>query len=224
MHDKPIITLKAASTLDGKIATETGNSKWITGPEARLEGHRLRAQNDAILVGINTLLTDNPRLNVRGIPGAISPIRIVLDSLGRTPPGCEFLNADGVLCLVVVGAHCEWERLTHLKQSHVAVLQAPTARPQIDWLLSQLAQYNIGQLLVEGGSQVHASFIRARRADHLVLFLAGKLIGGQNALSWCGDLECLQVSEAPRWKIGSIQMVGDDLMINADFIKDSEGS
>ena len=90
------VTLKAAITLDGKIASAGGDSKWITGESARLEGHRLRSQHDAILVGINTVLKDNPSLTTRGIPNGRSPTRIILDSRGRLPSDSKVLDDDGV--------------------------------------------------------------------------------------------------------------------------------
>ena len=97
------VTLKAAITLDGKIATAGGDSKWITGESARLEGHRLRSQHDAILVGINTVLKDNPSLTTRGIPNGRSPTRIILDSKGRLPSVSKVLEDDGVQVIQVIG-------------------------------------------------------------------------------------------------------------------------
>ena len=219
------ITLKAASTLDGKIATKTGQSKWITGKEARKAVHLLRNEHDAILVGINTILADNPQLTTRDVPGGKSPIRIILDSRCQTPPESACLIDDGVLCLVVVGSKSLRSRRDDLRDQcaagkHLHLLQAPTPRPQIKWLLPQLAQYKINRLLVEGGSRVHASFIRENYADHLVLFLSGKLIGGNEALSWCGDLNGLELEKLPQLKIQSMRMIGKDIMVHAGFIKE----
>ena len=219
------ITLKAAATLDGKIATKTGRSKWITGEEARKASHMLRSEHDAIVVGINTVLADNPQLTTRDIPGGQSPMRIILDSQCRIPLDSACLVDDGVLCLVVVGSKSSQSKRKELqKQSaarkHLHLLQAPTPQPQIKWLLPQLAQYKITRLLVEGGSRVHAGFIRENCADHLVLFLSGKLIGGNEALSWCGDMNGMELEKAPRLKIQSMRMVGKDLMIHADFMRE----
>ena len=98
-----IVTLKAAATLDGKIATATGHSKWITGEAARQKGHELRNENDAILVGINTVLTDDPELTVRGIQEGSSPVRIVLDSKARIPEQSRVFQQDGVPVVIVTG-------------------------------------------------------------------------------------------------------------------------
>lgn len=217
------VTLKAAATLDGKIATKTGQSKWITGEAARINGHALRSEHDAILVGINTVLADNPQLTTRGIPGGKSPIRVILDSQCRISPDSACLANDGILCLVVVGSHSSAAKIKALENEHIHILQASTAQPQIKWLLPELSRYKITTLLVEGGSRIHASFIRENLADHLVLFLAGKLIGGNDALSWCGNLDCFDLNAAPRLKIRSLRMVGEDMMICTDFIRKNYG-
>lgn len=213
------VTLKAAATLDGKIATKTGQSKWITGEEARAAGHLLRSQHDAILVGINTVLADDPRLTTRGIQGGKSPIRIILDSQCRLSLKNACLKNDGIQCIIVVGTHCLDEKIEELKSKTIHILKAPTPRPQIKWLLPQLSKYNIKSILVEGGSQIHASFIQEQSADHLVLFLSGKLFGQDAALSWCGELNCLHIDNAPQLKINSMSMVGEDIAIHADFTK-----
>ncbi|MBF0286530.1 MAG: dihydrofolate reductase family protein [SAR324 cluster bacterium] len=215
------VTLKAAATLDGKIATKTGQSQWVTGPDARRAGHQLRNEHDAILVGINTIFADDPQLTTREVSGGKSPIRVVLDSQGRISLKNACLQNDGTDCIVVLGSQCPESRIQTLKKDHIHILKAPTPQPEIKWLLKQLSQYKIERLLVEGGSQVHASFIKEGCANHLVLFLAGKLLGGQDALSWCGELDCFQLKDAPPLKIQSIRMVGDDVMICADFLRET---
>lgn len=215
----PKVTLKVAATLDGKIATRTGQSKWITGEEARKMGHVLRNTHDAILVGINTVLADDPQLTTRGISEGKSPIRVILDSHCRISPQSACLQDDGILSLVAVGTDSPQAKMKALQKKSICVLQAPTPQPHIKWLLTELAQYNITSLLVEGGSQVYASFVRENLADHLVLFLAGKLIGGNEALSWCGDLGFSELRATPRLKIQSMCRVGEDLMICMDFIR-----
>ncbi len=190
-----IVTLKAATTLDGKIATATGHSKWITGEAARQKGHELRNENDAVLVGINTVLTDDPELTVRGIDGGRSPVRIVLDSKGRIPEQSRVFQEDGVPVVIVTGNHAplrKWPELAEL-----TILTAPTRTPVILWVLSEIRKLGMNSLLVEGGSLIHASFIKSNTVDQLALFLAPKVIGGQEALSWCGNLEVDTVNEAP---------------------------
>jgi diaminohydroxyphosphoribosylaminopyrimidine deaminase/5-amino-6-(5-phosphoribosylamino)uracil reductase len=208
-----IVTLKAAATLDGKIATATGHSKWITGEAARQKGHELRNENDAVLVGINTVLTDDPELTVRGIDGGRSPVRIVLDSKGRIPEQSRVFQEDGVPVVIVTGNHAplrKWPELAEL-----TILTAPTRTPVILWVLSEIRKLGMNSLLVEGGSLIHASFIKSNTVDQLALFLAPKVIGGQEALSWCGNLEVDTVNEAPQLEISSVTALGEDWMVSA---------
>ena len=208
-----IVTLKAAATLDGKIATATGHSKWITGEAARQKGHELRNENDAVLVGINTVLTDDPELTVRGIDGGRSPVRIVLDSKGRIPEQSRVFQQDGVPVVIVTGSHAPlriWPELADL-----TILTSPTRTPDILWVLSEIRKLGMNSLLVEGGSLIHASFIKSNTVDQLALFLAPKVIGGQEALSWCGNLEVDTVNEAPQLEISSVTALGEDWMVSA---------
>jgi len=215
------ITLKVAATLDGKIATKTGESQWITGKEARLETHRLRHQHDAILVGINTVLADDPKLTTRGVTNGKSPVRIIMDSQGRIPEHSQCLNDDGTLTLLVSGCSAIIPKFL-LKSSTFHVLQAPTERPEITWMLQQLSEYGIGSILVEGGAKIHASFIQSGCVNRLVLFLAPKVIGGNDAFSWCGELDCLKLEQAAQWEIESTSVHGKDLMICANFVSGSK--
>jgi len=208
-----IVTLKAAATLDGKICTATGHSKWITGEAARQKGHELRNENDAVLVGINTVLADDPELTVRGIDGGRSPVRIVLDSKGRIPEQSRVFQQDGVPVVIVTGNHAplrKWPELAEL-----TILTAPTRTPDILWVLSEIRKLGMNSLLVEGGSLIHASFIKSNTVDQLALFLAPKVIGGQEALSWCGNLEVDTVNEAPQLEISSVTALGEDWMVSA---------
>ena len=213
----PKVILKAASTLDGKIATHQVQSKWITCQEARDAAHKLRHECDAILVGINTLLADNPRLNTRGIDQGRSPIRIVLDSEARAPLDSLFFSADGVDRIVIVGRDALGARTQLLTDLGAIVLQAPTPRPQIEWVLKQLYQHGVKRLLVEGGSQIHASFIASGFVDHLILFLSGKVFGGKSPLTWSGLLDFDDINMAPKFCIRAVEMVGEDLMLTTDF-------
>ncbi|MBL7035846.1 MAG: bifunctional diaminohydroxyphosphoribosylaminopyrimidine deaminase/5-amino-6-(5-phosphoribosylamino)uracil reductase RibD [SAR324 cluster bacterium] len=215
MKDNPTITvtLKAAATLDGKIATATGNSKWITGPAARQKGHELRQENDAVLVGINTVLADDPELTVRGIENGSSPIRIILDSRARIPVQSRVFQNDGVPVVIVVGnqaASREWPELTDL-----TILTAPTKTPQIKWVLAEIGELGIKSLLVEGGSLIHASFFKSKSVGRLALFLAPKVIGGQEALSWCGNMSVDLIEDAQNLEITSVSAIGQDWFISA---------
>jgi len=207
------VTLKAAATVDGKIATGTGHSKWITGDVARRKSHQLRHENDAILVGINTILTDDPELTVRGIEKGRSPVRIVLDSKARIPEQSRVFQNDGVPVIIITGNQApsrNWPERAELK-----IIRAPAETPDILWVLSELKKHGLKSLLVEGGSLIHASFLKSKSVDHLALFMAPKIIGGQDSLSWCGDLNVDNVNNACQLDISSITPLGEDWFILA---------
>ena len=207
------VTLKAAASVDGKIATVTRHSKWITGDVARRKAHQLRHENDAILVGINTILTDDPELTVRGIEKARSPVRIVLDSKARIPEQSRVFQNDSVPVIIIIGSQApsrNWPERAKLK-----IIRAPTETPDILWILSELKKHGLKSLLVEGGSLIHASFLKSKSVDHLALFMAPKIIGGQDSLSWCGDLNVENVNDASQLEISSITPLGEDWLILA---------
>ena len=213
------VTLKAAISLDGKIAGTGGDSKWITGESSRLEGHRLRSQHDAILVGINTVSQDNPSLTTRGIPNGRSPTRIILDSKGRLPSDSKVLEDDGVQVIQVIGNGIDPATIKFGKK--VEILRAPSAHPEPLWLLEQLEMMGIRSLLVEGGAKVHGSFVESGCVTSLHLFIAPKVIGGQSALSWCGDLGTNLIADATDWRILSVQPLGQDFHLIAEPVESS---
>ena len=169
------VTLKAALTLDGKIATASGHSKWITGEAARNKVHELRNQNDAVLVGINTVIADDPELTVRGIENGNSPVRVVLDSKAKIPENSRIFQNDGTPVIIATGNKAlprKWPNLSDLK-----ILTSPTETPGIIWVLSELYKLGLKSLLVEGGSFTYASFLKSGAVDQLVLFIGPKIIG-----------------------------------------------
>ena len=209
------VTLKAAVSVDGKIATGSGQSKWITGDVARRKAHQLRHENDAILVGINTVLTDDPELTVRGIEKGRSPVRIVLDSKARIPEQSRVFQNDGVPVIIITGNQApsrSWPERGELK-----IIQAPEETPDIFWVLSELKNFGLKSLLVEGGSLIHASFLKSNCVDHLALFMAPKIIGGQDSLSWCGNINVENVNDACQLDISSITPLGEDWFISASI-------
>ncbi len=207
------VTLKAAITLDGKIATASGHSKWITGEAARQKVHELRNQNDAVLVGINTVIADDPELTVRGLTNGNSPVRIVLDSMARIPENSKIFKSDGTPVIIFTGNKAFSRKWPDLKD--ITILTSPTSTPEIKWILSELQNLGLKSLLVEGGSFINSSFIRSGAVDKLLVFLASKIIGGQDALSWCGELGVDQLDQAMQIDISSISAVGEDWLIDA---------
>ncbi|HXJ75942.1 MAG TPA: bifunctional diaminohydroxyphosphoribosylaminopyrimidine deaminase/5-amino-6-(5-phosphoribosylamino)uracil reductase RibD [Candidatus Dormibacteraeota bacterium] len=189
VHRTPFVTVKAAMTLDGKIATSTGDSKWITGQRARAAGMRLRSGCDAILVGVNTILADDPSLTVRGSNGArpgnrAAPLRrIVLDTHAKTPLQARVIrDRSAALTTLIVGRNAPARRVAALA-ARVQVWRAPLRKGRIDlrWLLRQLGAQNITSLLVEGGGEVNASFLLQKLAHRVLFFYAPKILGGRDA-------------------------------------------
>jgi diaminohydroxyphosphoribosylaminopyrimidine deaminase/5-amino-6-(5-phosphoribosylamino)uracil reductase len=189
----PLVTVKAGMTLDGKIATASGESRWITGEKARAYGMKLRRGADAILVGINTVLADDPNLTVRrqeaGVRGPSSAIRghelrrIVLDARGRTPLEAKVVSYEySALTTVVVNKSAPEQRVAALEK-RVGVLVAPGSGVRIDlrWLLKQLGSQNITSLLVEGGGEANASFLLQGLAQRVAFFYAPKILGGHGS-------------------------------------------
>lgn len=176
---RPFVTLKFAQTLDGRIATRTGDSKWISSPESRQLAHRLRSQHDAVLVGVNTVLKDNPRLDVRLVKGK-NPVKVILDSQLRTPLKAKLLQRRAKNTIVAVTKKAGLQRVKQFEKLGVKVLiVASDKNGQVDLkqLLLQLREMGIKKLLVEGGGKIITSFLRQRLADRMVVITAPKIIG-----------------------------------------------
>jgi diaminohydroxyphosphoribosylaminopyrimidine deaminase/5-amino-6-(5-phosphoribosylamino)uracil reductase len=203
------VTLKLATSLDGRIATATGESKWITGPEAREAVHRLRAEHDAVLVGVETALADDPELTVRlmGWSGP-QPARVVLDSAQRLGVGANLVRTARETPTYVVTAS---PPRPELMSNGVRILQVTEhGRPGPDAVLDALAQAGLKRIFIEGGGQVAASFLRAGRVDALEWFRAPMVIGADGRPG-IGELALAALSEAPRLRRVDVREVGSDL-------------
>lgn len=218
VHKTPLVTVKAAMTLDGKIATREGESKWITGEKARAFAMKLRKESDAIIVGINTVLLDNPALTARGLRVARQPLRVVLDPKARTPLSAALVtDANAARTIVAVSAKAPATRVRNLERC-VTVLRTPLLKGllDLDWLLRWLGQKNILSALVEGGGEANASFLLHGLAHRIAFFYAPKVLGGSKArkavagdgASSTGDAPLLQ---NPRWR-----RLGQDLLLVAE--------
>ena len=210
------LSLKVAVTLDGKIATGSGNSKWITGPNARQLVHRLRHEHQAILIGSETLLKDDPSLNTRDIHQGISPIKVILDGRARMPRQAKCLRDNESKTIWVVGRKApepDWELPSNLIR-----LTSPGVRPEISWVLSQLENFDIHSILVEGGAQVHASFLKSKLVDKIYLFLAPRVLGNEG-LSWCGELGIENLVDTLNFKIIKIKKLNPDLLLELQPIE-----
>jgi diaminohydroxyphosphoribosylaminopyrimidine deaminase/5-amino-6-(5-phosphoribosylamino)uracil reductase len=217
----PYVTLKAAVTLDGKLATATGDSRWVTGEESRAWVHRLRNQVDAILVGANTVRLDDPKLTTR-LPGGggRDAVRIVVDSRLRLSPKYTIFHqrspARTVLVTLEDPASRKARRFADLGVDVWQVRAGKGGRVDLKTLLKRVAGEGLNHVLVEGGAELYGSFLREGLADALALFFAPKLVGAQG-LSWTGDLGVKVMGEALSVKDLSLERLGEDLLIQAKF-------
>ncbi len=211
---RPFITLKYAMTLDGKIATADGDSKWITGEEARTYAHRLRRQHDAVLVGIGTVLADDPELTTRLVQGK-NPVRVVLDSHLRISLMATVLNpAAETIVFADEGADAvKGQALAALPNVEVVRLPAADGRLPAERVVQELAQRGITSVLVEGGSAVHGAFFDAGLADRVCAFIAPKLIGGARALTPVGGAGAGLVEAG--WQLREVETIalGQDVLL-----------
>jgi len=249
VHRTPFVTVKAAMTLDGKIATANGESKWITGAKARAYGMKLRQGSDAILVGVNTVLADDPSLTVRIVKNiqhstfnAQQPRlrRIVLDSAARTPLKAKVVSDKfAALTTIVVSKAAPKKRVAALAK-RVNVIVAPTTKPlsrvtrsprrslrrspghlslDLHWLLKKLGSQNVASLLVEGGGEVNASFLLGGLAQRVAFFYAPKILGGRDSRKAVAGEGAKSLAEALQLRDVEWKRVGPDLLLTALLVK-----
>jgi diaminohydroxyphosphoribosylaminopyrimidine deaminase/5-amino-6-(5-phosphoribosylamino)uracil reductase len=211
---RPQVTLKLATSLDGRIATAGGNSKWITGEAARAEAHRLRAAHDAVLVGSGTLMADDPELTARtDPPTAKQPLRVVADSRGQTPASAKLLTTldKGPVAIATL----ETTNLDHWPSHRelsfwMLPKDARTGSISLPELLNSAQRAGIASLMIEGGGRLAASFIRDGLVDRIEWFRAPILLGG-DGLPGLGPLGLEKVVDAPTFERVRVQEVGLDL-------------
>jgi len=236
---RPLVILKWAMTLDGKIACTSGDSRWVTGEVARSHVHQIRDQVDAILVGVGTALRDDPELTARpSRPGPLpgwaggldpgpdpdwrprDPLRIVLDSAARLPLEARLLSPalqdrpspNRTLVAVTHRAKPEKRRALEEKGAEVLVLPEQKEGVALEPLLEELGRRGIGTLLVEGGSQVHGSFLARGLADYVMVYVAPKLVGGAGAPGPVGGIGLQRMADA--WRIGDVKVT----QLGADWL------
>ncbi len=214
---RPWFTLKAGVTADGRVATRGGESRWITGPQARREVHELRAEVDAVLVGIGTVLADDPQLTVRGVRGR-DPVRIVVDSELRTPPRARLLpkraRGSGARVIIATTAGASPARQRRLEAAGAEVWRVGRSRVDLRALAHRLGEAAIASVLVEGGAEIHAAFVRADFADELRLYVAPMVFGG-TAPAWCAGAGVAHITDAPRFAFLEPRSLGDDVLLLA---------
>ncbi|MBD1378677.1 bifunctional diaminohydroxyphosphoribosylaminopyrimidine deaminase/5-amino-6-(5-phosphoribosylamino)uracil reductase RibD [Metabacillus arenae] len=213
--NRPFVTLKAASSLDGKTATKTGDSKWITGEEARIDVHHYREQHDAILVGVQTVLMDDPSLTCRLESPKKQPIRIILDSYLKTPENSKILNDQAAETWIFTTKAAGKEKSAKIREKGVRVIESDEETIRIPNILKFLGEQGISSVFVEGGSTVHSSFLAAKAFNEVVFYFAPKLIGGKDAPTIISGQGFQSMKEVPNLTIKSVSQIGEDIKIIA---------
>ena len=210
---RPWLRLKAAVSLDGRTALPDGTSQWITGVEARTDGHRFRRRAGAVLTGVGTILDDDPRLDVRLVPTAMQPLRIVVDSRLDAPLTARVLQRPGNV--LVYAATPADERRRALEDLGVEVALQPSAAGKVDLsaMLTDLARRGVNELHVEAGHKLNGSLVREGLVDEYLVYVAPKLLGIGRELALFGPLGGLDAAPALRFR--SVTPIGDDLRIIA---------
>ena len=210
----PFVTLKFACSLDGKIATASGESQWISCEASRKFTHHLRDINDAILIGVGTILADNPSLTTRLVEGK-NPIRVIVDSKARTPLNSKVVTDKSARTIVAVTENVPLEKISALKNLGVEIITAGNAeRVDLKILMCELAAQEITSVLVEGGGTIHFSMLKENLVDKVLAFVAPKIIGGQNSLTAVEGAGFVKLSDAVKLKNFTAQNLGDDILIS----------
>ncbi|MFD1777261.1 bifunctional diaminohydroxyphosphoribosylaminopyrimidine deaminase/5-amino-6-(5-phosphoribosylamino)uracil reductase RibD [Fredinandcohnia salidurans] len=215
---RPYVTLKSATTLDGKIATVTGESKWITGEAARQDVHLYRSIHDAILVGVNTVLMDNPSLTTR-LPNGTgkNPIRVILDSKLRTPLDSQIVNDGKAETWIIVSNQVNQEKINEFSEKKgVRIIQLQEANLSISTMLTRLGEEGISSIFVEGGAEVNGSFLKEKAINQVIVYLAPKLFGGKQAPTAIGGSGIESIDDSLQLTIKSVEQLGEDVKIIAE--------
>ena len=210
-RSRPWVRLKAAASLDGRTALANGSSQWITGPEARRDGHRWRARSCAILTGIGTVRDDDPQLTVRAIETRRQPLRIVIDARLETPPQARILDGGGTL---IACAQADPRRRAALEARGAEIIELPNPSGKVDLprLMRRLAERGINELLAEAGFKLNGSLVREGCVDELVLYLAPSLLG-PDALGLF-NLPAIESLDAGRkMRFHDVRQIGRDLRL-----------
>lgn len=213
--ERPFVVVKSAQTVDGRIATSSGDSKWITGPGERRITHALRAACDAVMVGIGTVLHDDPMLTVRHVAGA-SPLRVILDSTLRVPSDAQVLNGDAPT-VVFTGQRSDAKFVADLRGRgiQVEVMQQVNGRLPIEEVFRRLQSMGIRSILVEGGSRVITTVLASGQADRLIVSIAPTIIG--NGTEAVADLGVGRIADGIHLINRSLLTVEEDVIMAWDI-------
>ncbi len=208
---RPFVILKVAMSVDGKIATSTGDSKYITSKEARTLVHQMRSEVDAVMVGLNTVLRDNPELTVRLVKGK-DPLKIVVDSKLKMPKNCNLMKDPSKLIIATTNKAPK-SQLKKFQQKGITILTTKLKSGFVDLedLMKQLGKHEITSVMIEGGSQLNSSAIKEGIVDKILIFTAPKLIG--NGLGAIGNLGVNKINKAINLKNPVVKKIGNDILI-----------
>lgn len=222
---RPYVTIKAGMTLDGKLATAKGESRWITGEQSRREVHQLRRQTDAVLVGVGTVLVDDPSLTARrGVRlntlASRQPIRIVVDSRLRTPVTAKVLmQQNKAKTIMATTAAASASRRSAMQRTGVEVLVLPAVKGRVSLpaLLKELGRRGMISVLVEGGSELNTALLKKKLVHHVRLYVAPRLLGGQDAKGFIGGKSPAGLASAMTLHHVTTRSVGDDLVVDGEL-------
>jgi 5-amino-6-(5-phosphoribosylamino)uracil reductase/diaminohydroxyphosphoribosylaminopyrimidine deaminase/5-amino-6-(5-phosphoribosylamino)uracil reductase len=215
----PAVTLHYAQTLDGRIATRTGHSRWISCEATLRLAHQLRAEHGAVMVGAGTVCADNPRLTVRLVPGP-SPLRIVVDSALRLPLGSHVLTDGAAPTLVATTGRASRESIAAVAARGAQVLVVDSdARGRVDLLalLRHLKERELSSLLIEGGAALITSALRQQIVDRLIVCIAPKVVG--SGIEAVGDLDVLRMDDAVHFANASFTTLGEDVIFHGEVAR-----
>lgn len=210
VEKKPFVTLKAGASLDGKVATHTFSSKWITSEEARRDVHQLRSENMAILVGIKTVLTDNPSLTAR-IPNGRNPVRVIMDSTLKIPMNVNVITDNQAETWIFTSKNHDETKKLQLEERGIRVFVTSgetSVNPKE--VVAILGEHLVSSLFLEGGGNIHASFLEHQLVDKVVLYFAPKLVGGKEAPTFLEGTGVVDMQDALDLTNTNIEKIGKD--------------
>jgi diaminohydroxyphosphoribosylaminopyrimidine deaminase/5-amino-6-(5-phosphoribosylamino)uracil reductase len=215
----PFVVLKIAQSLDGKIATSKGESKWITGEKARKQVHRLRNELDAVLVGIGTVKKDNPSLDCR-LQNGRNPYRIIVDSSLKIPLSAKVLNFKDGKTIIATTKKAGVAKIDKIRKigHQVLLIKEKDGKVDMKSLMKRLGKAGISSIMIEGGSSIAASALSSRIIDKVNFFIAPKIIGGRDAVTSVGGRSPVSLNNAFKLKDMKTKRLGDDILIEG-YIK-----
>lgn len=217
----PLVTLKMAMTMDGQTATSTGDSQWISGTESRHYVHQLRDRSDAIMVGIGTVLADNPQLTTRLPQSGQDPIRIIVDSNLQIPVSARVLTVDSKASAIIVTTdRADLRRISALEKFGNEIIVVPNKDGRVDLkvMLAELGRRNIQSILLEGGATLAAEAVRSEIVDRVAMFIAPIFLGGDDGAGVFSGVGCRKLSDAVKLQNTRVQKFGDDILIEGEIV------